>query len=122
MKIEPDEFRKVLIVDVQTRRDGNSSMKIASDDCTEVWYGGLCADVHLLDLGICVVMDPDETAKKWRDIAWARARAMDVMCRPDIAPLIFTAMADFHFKLGKRAGREELQKEFRETLGIVREG
>lgn len=118
MKIEPDRLRGVLIVDVQTRRDGNSAAKIAWDDFTEVTFGGLHAEVLFMDLHIRVIMDPDGEASQWRDIEWARAQAMGVICRPDVAPLVITAMASFHFEMGEAAGRQALQYELRKLLGV----
>jgi hypothetical protein len=116
MKIEPDHFRGCLTVDVQTRRDGNSASKIAWDDDTVVIFGGLQALVELRDLRVVVVMNPDEG--KWRDLRWARERAMAVLCKPDITPLFVAALADFHFQLGEEAGRESLRYELRKLLGI----
>jgi len=118
MKIEPNEYEGTLTVDVQTRRDGNSAMKIAWDDRTEVIFGGLCARVKLFDLRIEVVMNPDRSAAQWKDREWAREQAMAVLCRPDVAPLLIAAIADFHFKLGKGAGREECRSDLRKLLGV----
>lgn len=116
MKIEHDD--DTFIVDVQTRRDGNSAMKIAWDDSTEVVFGGLYAQVSLLDLRMRVIMNPTGTVAQWKNIKWAREQAMATICRPDVAPLVITAMARFHFELGERSGRKTLQHELRKTLGI----
>jgi len=118
MRIEPDSFGDVLIVDVQTRRYGNSAMKIASDRYTEVVFGGLHVSVRLRDLHVEVIMDPEGSEEQWKDLAWAREQAMSVLCRPDVAPRFIVALADFRFKVGEHAGRKALRDEFRRLIGV----
>jgi len=118
MKIETDSIGSRLIVDIQTRRYSNGAMKIASNDTTDVTFGGLYARVCLRDLRVEVVMDPEGSEKQWKNLSWARDRAMDVLCRPDVAPLFIAALADFRFKLGEHAGRKALRNEFRKLLGV----
>ncbi len=116
MRIEPNIFRQLLEVDVQTRKDGASATVVAPSDDTEVSFGPLHAKVALLDLKICVTMNPDEG--EWGRLAWARARAMAVIGEPQVLPLVLTGLVELHDKLGRRAGREELQREMRTLLGI----
>lgn len=118
MKIEPNLFMRMLTVDVQTRRDGDTAKKIAWDDDTEVFFGGLHAEVTLLDLRIRVIMDPDGTAAKWKDLKNARAQAMAVLCRPHVTPLFIAALAKLHFELGQQSGERKLQFELRHLLGV----
>lgn len=116
MRIEPNTFRQLLEVDVQTRKDGASAGVIARSDNTEVSFGPLHAEVTLLDLKIRVTMNPDEG--EWGDLAWARARAMATIGAPQVFPLVVVALAGLHNELGRRAGREGLQRELRTLIGI----
>ena len=122
MRIEPNTFQQLLEVDVQTRKDGASATVIAVSDDTEVSFGPLHAEVFLRDLKIRVTMNPDEGA--WDDLAWARKRAMAVISAPLVFPLVLAALVELHDKLGRRAGRQELQRELRTLLGVtnLREG
>ena len=116
MRIEPNTFQRLLEVDVQTRKDGASATLIARSDDTEVSFGPLHAEVTLLDLKIRVTMNPDEC--NWENLAWARERAMAVISAPQVFPLVVTALVGLHDKLGREAGRKELQGELRALLEI----
>lgn len=115
MKIEQHEYSGFLRVDMQTRRDGNSSSKVAWDENTEVYFGGLEAKVTLKDLRIEVTMNPDEGS--WRDTGWARRRALHVVLAPDIAVEVLSALCAVNRSVGHREGREKLQGQLSELLG-----
>lgn len=116
MRIEPNTFRQLLEVDVQTRKDGASATVVARSDNTEVSFGPLHAEVTLLDLKIRVTMNPDEG--EWEDAAWAREIAIGAISAPQVFPLVLVALVQLHDDLGRRAGREELQREMRALLGV----
>lgn len=116
MRIEPNTFRQLLEVDVQTRKDGASATLVARSDNTEVSFGPLHAEVTLLDLKIRVTMNPDEG--EWGRLAWARGRAMVAISEPQVFLLVLAGLVELHDKLGRQAGREELQRELKTLIGI----
>ncbi len=117
MRIEPNTFRQLLEVDVQTRKDGASATLVARSDDTEVSFGLLHAEVTLLDLKIRVTMNPDEG--NWGNLLWAREIAMSTIGNPQVFPLVLAGLVELHDKLGRQAGREELQRELRTLLGVT---
>ncbi len=117
MRIEPSTFQQFLDVDVQSRKDGASAAVIAVSDDTEVFFGPLHAQVFLRDLKIRVTMNPDEG--EWYNPTWARERAVAVIGAPQVFPLVLIALVRLHGELGRRAGREDLQRELRALLGVT---
>jgi len=107
-------------IDVQTRRDGNSAALVAQDDLTEVSFGGLHASVMLHDLGVVVTMNPDKG--EWKNLEWARRRALDTILAPEIVLEVLLALCVFHRKFGEQEGRRGLQREFWKLLGSGNSG
>lgn len=107
------------MIDVQTGpKRGGTSVKCLDVPDTEVYYGYLHARVEMRDLNVAVLMDPTEG--RWHDREWARARAMVVLCTPGVIELVLPRMAKIHLAIGHKAGRDELQHEFGELLGLYR--
>ena len=115
VKLEQHEYSGFLRIDAQTRRDGNSAVLLAKDDNTEVCLGGLYAMVTMHDLRIQVTMNPDQG--KWRNLEWARRRALDVVLAPDTVSEVLVALCALNRSVGKVEGREELQNQLSKLLG-----
>jgi hypothetical protein len=107
-----------LKVDVQTRIDGNSSVWVAEDGVTKVFFGGLHAGVTLKDLRIEVIMNPDKG--DWSDPKWARRKALETILDPEFADKVLCELCDHNRHLGKIDGRKQLQFELAELLGVNR--
>ena len=116
MKIEQHEYSGFLRVDVQTRRDGNSAVKVAEDASTEVYFGGLEAKVTLKDVCIEITMNPDEGS--WHDIEWARRKALAVVLAPEVSVAVLAALCAVNRSVGRKEGRKELQGQISEILGL----
>jgi len=101
---------------VQTRRDGNSATVVARREDTEVSFGGLCACVTLHDLGVSVTMNPDEG--KWRDVEWARRKALDVILTPETVVDVLAVICKINRDLGKEEGKKELRQQISCLLGV----
>jgi len=114
VKITKHEYSGFLEIDMQTRRDGNSSVVVAKDDLTKVCWGALHAQVTLYDLCVQVTMNPDEG--EWRNLEWARHRALSVAFAPETVVEVVSSMCALNRIIGRREGRKELQGQFLELL------
>ncbi len=116
MKITSDPFLGFIEVDVQTRHVGGTAVNVAGDESMDVYYGPLHASVTLRDLGVRVTMDPIDG--NWRDVGWARQKALEVLRDPEHFQEILVALITLHRHAGEAAGRDKLQSELAALLGI----
>ncbi len=81
---------------------------------TIVHYGPTYASVTMRDLRIQVEMDP--YTGNWSNAEWAREQAWKAI-QKNLSPQMWVKLAWGLGEIGRRRGREELQKEFRQLLG-----
>lgn len=124
MKLKTD-YDGLVIIDIQTKQEGNSAAKVGEDETTLIMSGGLHDEVTLYDLNIRVIMNPGSfdfykdmpKAVSWEEkIEVARTKAFEVI--GEHLQDVLVAIINANRERGRKEGIRENQADMREALGL----